>query len=203
MAVPCPGLLHQHLDADSDNDSHSEHDEDGDPNSPWKAEFWCYLNTVEALPQDMDIIEWWGVCFFISLDNMTVLIMIEFQLNLHHYPTWASLARDYLSGMGSSVLSERAFLSVGITITKHCNWLKGDIVEAMQCLKSIYHNHLLFQEVLVSSKIEGKLDKLTLIWTVLRFSKKWMHFPGISVRATCKLRGDGDSKESEQSIKTK
>ena len=25
----------------------------------------------------------------------------------------------------------------------------------------------------------------------------------ISVRATCKLRGDGDSKESEQSIKTK
>ena len=36
-------------------------------------------------------------------------------------------------------------------------------MEAMQCLKSIYHNHLLFQEVLVSSKFESKLDKQNII----------------------------------------
>ncbi|KAF9456933.1 hypothetical protein BDZ94DRAFT_1314666 [Collybia nuda] len=38
--------------------------------------------------------------------------------------------------MASSVSSEHTFLSAGITISKHCNWLKGDIVEALQCLKS-------------------------------------------------------------------
>ena len=89
--------------------------------------------------------------------------MIEFQLNSHRYPTWASLARDYLSIMASSVLSERAFSafsSAGITISKRHNRLKG---EAMQCLKSIYHNHLLFREVLVSSKIESELDKQDII----------------------------------------
>ena len=36
-------------------------------------------------------------------------------------------------------------------------------MEAMQCLKSIYHNHLLFWEVLVSSKIESELDKQNII----------------------------------------
>ena len=60
--------------------------------------------------------------------------------------------------MASSVSSERAFLSAGITISKHCNWLKGDIVEALQCMKCIYHNDLLFWEVLVLSKIESELD---------------------------------------------
>jgi len=57
------------------------------------------------------------------------------QLNLHHPPVWASLASDYLLIMASSVLSEHAFSLAGITIIKHCNHLKGDIVEALQCLK--------------------------------------------------------------------
>lgn len=38
--------------------------------------------------------------------------------------------------MASSVSSERAFSSAGITITKRRNRLKGDIVEALQVLKS-------------------------------------------------------------------
>ncbi|KIM41960.1 hypothetical protein M413DRAFT_18815 [Hebeloma cylindrosporum] len=86
------GLLRRHLDTDSDNGSDSEDDEDagGDLNSPWKGEFRRYLDTVEAVPPNMNIVEWWG-------------------LNAHRYPTWASLARDYLSVMASSVSSERAF----------------------------------------------------------------------------------------------
>lgn len=51
---------------------------------------------------------------------------------------WASLARDYLAVMASSVSSERAFSSAGITITKRRNRLKGDVVEALQFLKCYY-----------------------------------------------------------------
>ncbi|KIK33277.1 hypothetical protein CY34DRAFT_57066, partial [Suillus luteus UH-Slu-Lm8-n1] len=55
--------------------------------------------------------------------------------NAPRYPVWASLARDYLSIMSSSVSSERAFSQVGITVTKRRNRLKGDIVEALQIVK--------------------------------------------------------------------
>ncbi|KIJ30124.1 hypothetical protein M422DRAFT_98919, partial [Sphaerobolus stellatus SS14] len=55
--------------------------------------------------------------------------------NAGRYPIWASLVLDYLPIMASSVLSEQAFSAAGITITKHHNWLKGDIVESLQVLK--------------------------------------------------------------------
>ena len=45
-----------------------------------------------------------------------------------------------------SASSERAFSSAGITITKHRNRLKPDIVEALQFLKCLYHHNLLFRE---------------------------------------------------------
>ena len=44
--------------------------------------------------------------------------------------------------MASSVASERAFSSAGITISKRRNRLDGDIVEALQCLKSLNNNNL-------------------------------------------------------------
>ena len=39
--------------------------------------------------------------------------------------------------MASSVASERAFLSAGITISKRHNRLDANVVEALQCLKSL------------------------------------------------------------------
>jgi hypothetical protein len=66
------------------------------------------------------------------------------QLNAHHYPVWASLARDHLAIMVSSVSSERAFLSVGITISKRHSRLKGDIMEALQFLKCLLCQDLIF-----------------------------------------------------------
>jgi hypothetical protein len=48
--------------------------------------------------------------------------------------------------MASSVSSERAFSSAGITISKRRNRLKPDIVEALQFLKCSYHWDLLFRE---------------------------------------------------------
>ena len=49
--------------------------------------------------------------------------------------------------MASSVSSERAFSSAGITVSKRRNRLKGDIVEALQCLKCLIRRDLLFREV--------------------------------------------------------
>jgi hypothetical protein len=53
------------------------------------------------------------------------------------YPIWHSLAQDYLAVSASSVASERAFSSAGITISKRRSCLNADIVEALQCLKSL------------------------------------------------------------------
>jgi hypothetical protein len=75
-------------------------------------------------------------------------------MNAQRFPVWASLARDYLSIMASSVSSEQAFSSAGITISKRWNRLKGDIVEALQFLKCTIHKNLLFHEPGPSSALE-------------------------------------------------
>jgi hypothetical protein len=81
------------------------------------------------------------------------------QINYSRYhPVWASLARDYLSIMSSSVSSERAFSQGGITITKRRNRLKGDIVEALQGLKCAVRHDLLFREPAPSSTLEAELN---------------------------------------------
>ncbi|KAJ7028999.1 hypothetical protein C8F04DRAFT_1188102 [Mycena alexandri] len=48
--------------------------------------------------------------------------------------------------MSSSVSSERAFSSAGITISKRRNHLKLDVVEALQVLKCLIHHDLLFRK---------------------------------------------------------
>lgn len=64
--------------------------------------------------------------------------------------------------MASSVSSERAFSSAGITLSKRRNRLKGDIVEALQCLKCMYHNDLIFREVVVATEEEEELEEMDL-----------------------------------------
>ena len=60
--------------------------------------------------------------------------------------------------MASSVSSERAFSQGGITISKHRNRLKGDIVEALQCVKCMVRHDLLFREPAPSSIIEAEMN---------------------------------------------
>jgi len=79
-------------------------------------------------------------------------------VNGGHYPVWQSLARDYLAIMASSVSSERAFSSAGITICKRRNRLKGDIVEALQCLKSFIHQDLMARDIVTIAEEEAELD---------------------------------------------
>ena len=88
------------------------------PAKLWLDDFNAYLNSQDYLTVHQTVVQWWGV-------------------NGPRYPVWASLAQDFLSIMASSVSSEWAFSSAGITISKHRNQLKADIVEALQCLKCL------------------------------------------------------------------
>ena len=65
--------------------------------------------------------------------------------------------------MSSSVSSERAFSAAGITIGKRRNRLKGDIVEALQCLKCFLHRDLLFRDVATANELERDLDSEDII----------------------------------------
>ncbi|KAJ7131124.1 ribonuclease H-like domain-containing protein, partial [Mycena epipterygia] len=78
------------------------------------------------------------------LDEYQLYFNVREVINAHRYPVWASLARDYLAVMSSSVSSKCAFSSAGITISKRRNRLKGDIVEALQVLKCMIKRELLF-----------------------------------------------------------
>jgi hypothetical protein len=60
--------------------------------------------------------------------------------------------------MASSVSSKSAFSAAGITISKRRNRLEGDIVEALQCLKSLIHQDLLFREVVSATQDEEDLN---------------------------------------------
>jgi hypothetical protein len=62
--------------------------------------------------------------------------------------------------MASSALSKSAFSTAasGIRIRKHCNQLEGDIVEALECLRSLIHQDLLFCEVVSATQDEEDLD---------------------------------------------
>ena len=62
--------------------------------------------------------------------------------------------------MASSVSSEWAFSQSGITISKHCNCLKGDIVKALQCVKCAIHHDLLFHEAGPSSLVKDEPEEL-------------------------------------------
>ena len=61
--------------------------------------------------------------------------------------------------MASSVSSERAFSAAGITISKRRNRLKADIIEALQCLKCMYTNDLIFCEMPTVDTEEIELDE--------------------------------------------
>jgi len=110
-----------------------------DPTRPWLRDFRVYLDVVEHVPEGWTTIQWWGY-------------------NAHRYPVWGSLARDYLAIMAASVSSEQAFSHGGITVSKRRSCLKGDIVEALQCVKCSIRHDLLFREEGPSSAWEDELE---------------------------------------------
>jgi len=153
-------LIREVLSDSEDDASTNPTTSSGDPSRPWRAEFLGYIETIEAsLPAGMSTIQWWGVsslCYY----EIFLLMTILFKINAQRYPVWASLSRDYLSIMSTSVSSERAFSQGGITISKRRNRLKGDIVEALQCVKCSIRHDLLFREPEPSSLMEEELEDL-------------------------------------------
>jgi hypothetical protein len=121
------------------DDTDSESDEDGDPGRPWLNEWATYLNSNEVIPEGMGMVQWWGI-------------------HGQRYPTWRSLARDYLAIMASSVSCESTFSATGITTSKRRDRVKGDIVEALQCLRSSVHQDLSFHDVINAAQEEEQLD---------------------------------------------
>lgn len=97
-----------------------------DPAHPWLQGFHEYLNTHKHL-SNSTIMQWWGI-------------------HSTWYPVWESWAQDFLPIMASSVSSKQIFSSAGITIRKHYNHLKADIVEVLQFLKCATRSNLLVQE---------------------------------------------------------
>ena len=65
------------------------------------------------------------------------------QYHAQQYPTLAAMAHDYLAIQGSSVPSERAFSSGGITDTTSRNQLKPETFEAVQIAKGGYRSGIL------------------------------------------------------------
>ncbi|KAF5340659.1 hypothetical protein D9611_007287 [Ephemerocybe angulata] len=105
---------------------------------PWQHEFDAYMDGNDVLGSGQSVLSWWA-------DNAGRL------------PTWASLARDHLAIMASSVSSERAFSAAGITISKRRNRLLPDLVEALQFMKCHLRKDVIFREGL-SSVTEAELE---------------------------------------------
>src|SRR5258707_13272166 len=62
--------------------------------------------------------------------------------------------------MASSVSSERAFSAAGITLSKRRKRLKGDIVEALECLKCLLQRDIIFREVVTAADLEKELESV-------------------------------------------
>src|ERR1700677_1489706 len=60
--------------------------------------------------------------------------------------------------MASSVSSECMFSSAGITICKRRNRLDADIIEALQCLKSLIRQDLMARDTINIADEEQELD---------------------------------------------
>lgn len=53
--------LLQELSSDDESDDGELEESLEDPQSPWLKEFHLYLNSATAVPENMSIIQWWGV----------------------------------------------------------------------------------------------------------------------------------------------
>jgi hAT family C-terminal dimerisation region len=77
------------------------------------------------------------------------------------------MARDYLAIQGSSVPSERAFSSGGLTGTSLRNRLSPAIFEALQILKSAYRNG----HISAAQEAEGHIQTYLEALAVLEFDE--------------------------------
>jgi hypothetical protein len=150
-----PALLRELSDDEDMTDAGPKELED--PNWTWQRDFCAYLDVFKQVLDSWTAITWWGVSVLLDIAETSQPVS-QFNAQRYH-PAWTSLARDYLSIITLSVSSEWAFSQGGITISKRRNWLKGDIVKALQCVKCAIRHNLLFREPAPSSITEAELNE--------------------------------------------
>lgn len=99
-------------------------------------------------------VEWWGVRT--SMLSHLFLLSDILQKNAKDFPTLARIARDYLAIQGSSVASERAFSSGGLTDTLQRNRMQPFLFGRVQILKHAYKTHVLDASVEASAHPEHR-----------------------------------------------
>ena len=100
----------------------------------------CLTLYIGSPLEDVEnVVAWWGVSNCL-LHNLSLLTQSKLQRHSIQYPTLSRIARDYLAIQGSATPSERAFSSGGTTSTAKRNRLTPEAFEALQLLKSAYHN---------------------------------------------------------------
>ena len=55
------GLIRDNIETDSEYEGDEEEDPLSDPTKPWRGEFLRFLNARDVIPENMGIVEWWGV----------------------------------------------------------------------------------------------------------------------------------------------
>jgi len=76
--------------------------------------------------------------------------------NVKDFPTLSCLACDYLVIQGSSIASEQAFSSGGLTDTLQCNCMEPFLFGQVQILKHTYKTHLLDASVEANTHSEPR-----------------------------------------------
>ena len=73
-------LIHQTQSSDEDEDMRDSTPALPDSAKSWRADFMNYIDTVEAkLPPGMSTIQWWGVCTYLYLDCLFLLLTHLFE----------------------------------------------------------------------------------------------------------------------------
>jgi hAT family C-terminal dimerisation region len=148
-------LLRELSDDEEDAATDTGLDVPDDPQRPWLRDYHAYVDVLEQVPEGWTAIQWWGVSIPDWIFGQVTNSRLQYNSQRYH-PAWGSLAQDYLAIMSLSVSSERAFSQGGITISKRRSRLKGDIVEALQCIKCAVRHDLLFRECAPSSILEAE-----------------------------------------------
>lgn len=151
-----PKLGHWTID---DTDSSSDNEDCPKAMSaiePYLEEWNLYLNTNEAVLDNIGIVQWWGAHIYLYSPYISHTRVL--QLYGSHYPTWCLLACNYLLIIASSVSSERVSSSASITISKRHNCLNADIVKALQCPKCLIQQDLMVHTVSTLADEEQELN---------------------------------------------
>jgi len=61
------GLIRDNIETDSEYEGDEEEDPLSDLTKPWRGEFLRFLNAKDVIPENVGIVEWWGVSVFSPL----------------------------------------------------------------------------------------------------------------------------------------